>query len=298
MPVWNGERWLAEALESILGQTFRDFELLLIDDGSTDRSAEIALSYGDERLRLISQEHAGLVEALNNGLAEARGEVVARMDADDVALPQLFERGLGYLDDHPDVALVIASCAMIDSEGRLISETILPPDEVDLRRRFLLRNPTAHGAVLVRRAALVDSGGYRSDYGHNEDYELWTRLAGRHRIAALPEVLFRFREHGGRITKATLDDRVRRRELLRDELWRDYDVLDLGLRELVRRGRGYRREPAVFAEFVADQRTIAREAYRHGRRSAAFRTALAATLLDPAAAVVSVKRALERRRSR
>jgi hypothetical protein len=187
---------------------------------------------------------------------------------------------------------------MIDSEGRLIGETILPPDEIDLRRRFLLRNPTAHGAVLVRRAALVDSGGYRSDYGHNEDYELWTRLAGRHRIAALPEVLFRFREHGGRITKATLDDRVRRRELLRDQLWRDYDLLDLGLRELVRRGRGYRREPAVFAEFVADQRTIAREAHRHGRHGVAFRTALAAALLDPAAAVAPLRRAVRRCRPR
>lgn len=216
LPVRDGAPFLREALDSVLAQTLVDFELLVVDDGSEDETPAILASVGDERLRVVRQDRLGLVAALRRAVAEARAPLLARMDADDVSLPERLERQGAYLDARPEVALV--AVGVETSSGERI---VLPDDDAALRRRLLLRNPFAHGAVAVRAEAVARAGGYRAGYGANEDYDLWRRIARDRRLGAVPEILYRYREHPGAVTRSRVDERVASRERLRDELWRD-----------------------------------------------------------------------------
>jgi glycosyltransferase involved in cell wall biosynthesis len=249
LPVWNGARFLPEALASVLGQSLVDFELVAVDDGSTDETPAILAAAGDERLRVIRQEHAGLVDALSRAVGEARAPYLARMDADDVSLPERLERQVAFLAARPEAALVIPGVQAMDEDGRPGATVVLPDDDRALRRRLLLRNPFTHGAVVVRAEAVRQAGGYRTDYGANEDYDLWRRIARGWELGALPEVLYRYREHPGAVTRSGVGERVRSRERLRDELWREPSLL--------RAARG-ERDPV-------EARALAREAVRRRR---------------------------------
>ncbi|HEX6702082.1 MAG TPA: glycosyltransferase [Gaiellaceae bacterium] len=251
LPVRDGDPFLRDALESVLAQTLAEFELLVVDDGSTDGTAAILLEVQDDRLRVLRQEPLGLVAALNLGIAEARAPYLARMDADDVSLPERLERQVAYLDARPRVGLVVAGVVTMDGDARIV----LPDDDAALRRRLLLRNPFAHGAVAVRVEALARAGGYRADYGANEDYDLWRRIARDWELGAIPEVLYRYREHPGAVTKSRIEERVRSRERLRDELWREPSLL-----RAVRRDR----DPV-------EARALLREALRRRRLGLALR---------------------------
>ena len=256
LPVRNGAPFLREAIDSVLGQTFLDFELVVVDDGSTDGSAAIVHAEEDPRVRLVRQQPLGLVEALRRGLAETTAPVVARMDADDVSLPTRLERQLEALGER--VALVGCGFEAIDAEGRPTGSWLLPPDDSALRRRLLLRNPFAHGSVLFRREAVDRAGGYRADFGANEDYDLWRRFAREWRLAAVPEVLYRYRVHPNAVTKSGVGERVEARERLRDELWAEPALL--------RALRGER-------DF-AERRALVHEALRRRRYVAALRATL------------------------
>lgn len=200
--------------------------------------------------------------ALNRGVAEARAPYVARMDADDVSLPARLERQVAVLDERPEVGLVGTGFATIDDDGREGRRVVLPQAHDELARRLLLRNVFAHGSVMVRRAAFDGAVGYRSVYGANEDYDLWRRIARSWRLAAVPEILYRYREHETAVTKADVSDREAARERLRDELWRDLDARLFALTSL-RADRGDR----------ADLRALAREALRRRRVGLALRLA-------------------------
>ena len=143
------------------------------------------------------------------------------MDADDVSLPERLERQAAYLDARPEVALVVAGVETMGGGARIV----LPDDDAALRRRLLLRNPFAHGAVALRAEAVARAGGYRADYGANEDYDLWRRIARDRQLGAVPEILYRYREHPDAVTRSRVDERVESRERLRDELWRDPALL-------------------------------------------------------------------------
>src|SRR5262245_11275387 len=197
LPVHNGERFLREALDSVLGQTFGDLELIVVDDGSTDSTPSILGLYPDSRLRVLTLPHVGLVEALNHGVGQARGRFVARMDADDVSLPSRLERQVELLDRRREAGLVATWVAVIDEQGRQVDQRVLPAQHVDLHRRLLLRNPFQHGSVMLRREVFDRVGAYRDDYGHNEDYDLWRRVARAYELATVPEVLYRYRVHEG-----------------------------------------------------------------------------------------------------
>ena len=218
LPVRNGERFLAEAIESVRAQAD---EVIVVDDGSTDGSPTIAASFG---VKLLRQEQLGLVAALTRGIAESTAPYVARMDADDVSLPERLERQVVFLDEHPRVALVVPGVEVVDEAGAPVNEVVLPPDDASLRRRLLLRNPFTHGSVVIRRAALDSVGGYRADYGSNEDYDLWRRLAREWELAAVPEILYRYRRHE-QATTVTDPERVAQRERLRHELWSEPALL-------------------------------------------------------------------------
>jgi glycosyltransferase involved in cell wall biosynthesis len=277
LPVRDGERFVREAVESVLAQTYADLELIVVDDGSADATSEILRGFRDDRLRVLRQEPAGLVAALRRGVAEARAPLVARMDADDVSEPARLERQAELLERRPRVGMVATWTAVIDEVGRELRREVLPSAHQDLARRLLLRNPFQHGSVVVRRDALEAAGGYRDDYGANEDYDLWRRLARSWELACVPEVLYRYRVHGGAVTQ-TDPDRIARRERLRAELWRAYDVRAYDARGTVARARAA--EPEIRAGLEADQRALAREAMRRGRPVLAAKAIAAAFALS------------------
>jgi GT2 family glycosyltransferase len=199
LPVYNGEPYLVEALESILGQTFDDFELIAVcDPSSTDNSHGLldAVARRDSRVHVLEGPIRNLVAALNLGLSRARGEFIARMDSDDVSLSNRFARQVEYLREHPDIAVVGSAITLIDAAGAVIREIDYPlaPAKID---RFLIEVgcAVAHPTSMARREAILSVGGYRDLFQHAEDYDLWLRVAGRHSLANLPDRLLRYRHH-------------------------------------------------------------------------------------------------------
>lgn len=204
LPVRNGGVHLAEAVASVLAQTLDDFELLLIDDGSTDGAVDNlpdALA-SDPRLVKLANPGRGLVAALNFGLARARAPFVARMDADDVCLHGRFRAEVDFLETHPSVALVATQVAHIDEQGRHAGHVSTFPTEPEAIARALRVQGCVirHPSVLARREVLAQSGGYREVMTGAEDYDLWLRLAERESLANLPEVWLQYREHSGQIS--------------------------------------------------------------------------------------------------
>lgn len=201
MPVHNGERYLAAAIESILAQTFADFELLIIDDGSTDRSHEIARAYADPRIRLVrNTQNLRLIATLNRGLEEARGEYVARMDADDISLPGRLEAQAKFLDRYAGVGVLGAAVQTIDADGKPNGVARFPLSHNLIRWTLCFQSPIAHPAAMMRKALVRRLGGYRSHALHCEDYDLWWRASEVTQLANLGEVLLKLRKHGDNIT--------------------------------------------------------------------------------------------------
>ena len=197
LSVYNNARYLAQALDSILAQTFADFELVIVDDGSTDGSAAIIDRYAatDPRIRVIRQANQGLVASLNHIIAVARGPYIARMDGDDVALPERFARQVGFLDANPDHGVIGTQIWTIDTRGHHRSaQPVDHPLSADVIAAALTTaSPLCHPSVMMRRDVLEAAGGYRPAYRHCEDYDLWLRLAERTRIANLPDRLHLYR---------------------------------------------------------------------------------------------------------
>jgi hypothetical protein len=230
MPVFNGEPYLAAAIESILAQTFADFELLIIDDGSTDRSRQIVQAFGDPRVRLLCNErNLRLIATLNRGLDEAQGEYVARMDADDISLPGRLEAQVAFLDRYPEIGVLGTGFQMIDAQGTLGAEVLLPAGNALIRWNLALRSPLAHPTVMMRRSVIAAIGGYRSEPLHCEDYDLWWRASEVTGIANLPTVLLKLRKHGVSVTSkfaSDHDDNGRRvcKEMLEHTLSMQFSV--------------------------------------------------------------------------
>lgn len=211
MPVYNCEHYLREAIDSILAQTFTDFELLIIDDGSTDRSIEIARSCTDDRIHVLSEPHRGLVATLNKGLALARGTYVARMDADDISSPRRFARQIALLESHADVVLVGCCARCIDTEGRAAGNYVMPPPEGrSLAVALCGSNQFVHGSIMARREAILSVGGYRREFLTAEDYDLWLRLGEIGCIVNIPQWLYQLRIH--RSSKSAHEGERRRRD--------------------------------------------------------------------------------------
>jgi hypothetical protein len=193
MSVFNGERFLREAIDSLLAQTFEDFELLVVDDGSTDRTSSILRAYGDPRLRTRrNAQNVGQAASLNTGLVAARGIYVARLDADDVAFPDRLDKQVAHLDANATTAMIGSAWIEIDASGRRGRAHRPPTACIDLRWRLLFSNAFLHSSVLVRRAALPDAA-YDTTIGYGEDYELWSRVATGWEVANLVEPLVLYR---------------------------------------------------------------------------------------------------------
>jgi glycosyltransferase involved in cell wall biosynthesis len=199
MPVYNSERYLMPAVSSILNQSYTDFEFLITDDGSSDGSLAILQAFAkrDCRILLVSRPNTGYVVALNEMLGIARGEFIARMDADDVSMPRRFERQLTFMREHSDCVLVGSAVRYIDPEGCLLTH-MHPPTSHEQIDKFHLEKwqPTIwHPSAFFRLEAVKSVGGYRLETEFAEDLDLWLRLAEIGVVANLDELLVDYRQH-------------------------------------------------------------------------------------------------------
>ena len=207
MPVYNGSAYLREAVESILSQSYQDWELIIADDGSTDASRAIAYEYArrDDRVRLVSFPHRGLVQTLNSGVRLCSGRYLFRMDSDDVSMPRRLELQTRYLDENPNV--VVLGCAAISSlAGRVLSLT--PPSPTDCRWQLVFRNCIGHPGVAIRVSALDTESPYREEYFLAEDFKLWSDLSIKGEVHVLPDPLIFYRKHNASISHKYAQEQV------------------------------------------------------------------------------------------
>lgn len=199
LPVFNCAPYLGEAISSILEQTFSDFELLALDDGSTDGSLDIMRAFAarDARCRVHTRDNRGLVYTLNEGIELAGADILFRMDGDDISLPGRFEAQMRYLLAHPQCVAVGTECYLIDPDGHPLRPYGVPCGHSDIDARHLrgLGGAIPHPTVAMRKAAVSAAGGYRAEFTHSEDLDLFLRLAEIGTLANLPDVLFKYRQH-------------------------------------------------------------------------------------------------------
>ena len=201
MPVYNGEKYIKDTIESVLNQTYKDFEFIIVDDGSTDNTLNIIKVFNDERIKIIEVNHGGIVNALNTGLDMATGEYIVRVDSDDISLPERFEKLLEYMENNRDVVVCGSWAKTINTNGEVMGGLKYPPiDHVDIKKYLLLHNPFIHPSVIIRKDILNKSGKYKK-YKHNEDYELWSRVLRYGQGHNIPEELILYRIHDGQITR-------------------------------------------------------------------------------------------------
>ncbi|ULQ57426.1 glycosyltransferase [Flavihumibacter rivuli] len=208
LPVYNGERFLREAIESILGQTFQNLELIIINDGSKDGSEKIIKAYSDPRiLYLVNQPNKGLIYTLNRGIEMASGHFIARMDADDIALPHRLERQVEYLGQNPGVAVVACPVQYIDEHGEFSGSWVLDHAIIDrnaIRNILPSKNVIAHPTVMAR-SEVMKAYLYAAYQPNTEDYDLWLRIAANGLgIAKIQEVLLHYRIHSQSVTSTAL----------------------------------------------------------------------------------------------
>lgn len=203
LPVYNGSPYLESAVSSILAQSFKNLELIIIDDGSTDNSAAILDSFDDPRIRVFHQANQGLASTLNRGISLARGAYVARQDQDDLSDPNRLALQVAYMEAHPECVLLGTWAQIMEVDQLAERFHRHPVDESTLRYQLLFNNPFVHSSVLLRRSALIQVGGYTIDPERQppEDYELWSRLSRIGSVANIGEVLLIYREIPGSMSR-------------------------------------------------------------------------------------------------
>lgn len=203
MSVYNGQEFVREAIESILAQTFHDFEFLIIDDGSTDRTAEILSEFArrDKRVRIVSHSNRGRATSLNIGIDLSAGKYIARMDADDVALPTRFQEQVEFLEQHPDVVVLGGAVELINVAGQALQTFEQPLEDAQIRLAMQSRCAICHPTVLMKKDSALAAGGYRKALLDADDYDLWLRMAELGKLANLGHVILRYRVHAGQASQ-------------------------------------------------------------------------------------------------
>ena len=209
MAVYNGEPWIGDALASILTQSLRDLELIVVDDGSTDDTPRRLAAVDDRRLTVLQQPRSGQTPALNRGLRAARAPLVARIDADDVALPDRLARQSTFMATHPEVGLLGTAAREMLPSGAVIRTLVPPCDHREIRRALMRANPFIHSSVMFRRALVQRVGGYDESFAVAQDYDLWLRMSRVTRLANLSEPLVLRRLAPGRLSSARDSTRLR-----------------------------------------------------------------------------------------
>lgn len=209
MPVYNGEKFLAATIESVLKQTYTDFEFLIINDGSSDRSEEIIKQSSDERIRLIShQENQGIYASNMEGIHEAKGEFIALLDHDDICLPDRLELQYNYLITHPDVAICGGNAKYISENGEVLDEVGVALCDVHrLKMKLLFANQLVNPSVMFRKSAFIELEGYHR-FGLAEDYDFYLRASERFDIVNLKATLLLYRQHNNNTSLVKMDQMI------------------------------------------------------------------------------------------
>lgn len=233
IPVFNAEKYLAEAIDSIISQTWEDWELVIINDGSTDSSLSIIESYTDKRIRLINNElNLGLIKTLNKGIELCKGEYVARMDADDVAHPERLQKQVSFLDQNHNHILCGTNADIINNKGEIVGKIMNPTSNTLLQISLLFTNPFIHPSMMIRKSAFKESL-FDEKALHVEDFELWTRLATKGKIANLEQALLKYRWHDSNVSikHANIQERAKneiiKRQLLKLDIKATEEELSL-----------------------------------------------------------------------
>ena len=207
MSVYNGQAFLSEAIESILGQTLRDFEFVVVDDGSMDKTAEILTDYAsrDGRMRVLRHENKGRAVSLNIGISLATGDYIARMDADDVAMPYRLKEQVDFIERHPEVGLLGGAVELINTSGQAIKTARPPQEDSEIKSWMLRSNPMFHPTVVMRKELALASGGYRKALLDADDYDLWLRISERSQLANLGKPMLKYRIHSDQVSVRNLE---------------------------------------------------------------------------------------------
>ena len=229
MPAYNTEKYIGEAIRSVLSQTFQDFELLIVNDGSVDNTQAVIESFSDDRIVLLQQTHGGVSKALNTGLSHAKGEYIARFDADDICLAGRLEKQYGFLSSNPAYVITGSDAEYILENGEhLFNFSCIAHTHEAIIQKLYFYCPFIHSGVMYRKDAVIAAGGY-SLLAHNfEDYLLWTQLAKAGKLYNIPEILVKIRFNPASVT---IDEKWRGRrfrELKRVAIRRGYVTLEEG----------------------------------------------------------------------
>lgn len=226
VPVYNCETYLREALSSLVAQSYKNFEVILVNDGSTDGSLSILEDFSkiDTRFRIINQKNSGIVNALNNGILNASGQLIARMDGDDVSLPNRLKEQVDVFLSNEKIILVAGDFDIIDEESDFMYREMVAPDDSDIKRGFLFRNPIAHGSVMIRKDILENPGPYRDIYGPTEDLDLWIRLMDSGEFSATGTTVYRWRVNTKGITSTNNSRSINESKQHFLRLWKSTDA--------------------------------------------------------------------------
>ncbi len=253
MPVYNGEKYLKDAIESILCQDFTDFEFLIINDGSKDDSENIIRSFSDGRIRLVNNEmNIGLVNTLNKGFDLAKGQYIARMDCDDLSLKNRLKVQVDFMDQHPEVAVCGSYYYLLLNGKKAVADFPLTAEE--LSSYLIFNSPIAHPSAILRTSLIREKGlKYDSRFIHAEDYDLWSRISEHAGLANIPAVLLTYRVHENQVTEnpALVGDKMKSVDALRQRHLKNINILpsvdELLLHNLISNGKKAASEEQVMA---------------------------------------------------
>ena len=219
LSVYNGAMYLRESLDSLLNQSFKDFELIIINDGSTDDTAKILSSYKDDRIKMYEQDNLGLVSALNRGIGLASGKYIARQDADDKSEPKRLERQVASLEDNTELVVIGSSMSVMDetSKKKHVHKVLL--NDPELKQELLVRSPFAHGSVMFKKDAFNRAGRYRQNEYPAEDYGLWLRLSEFGNFANFDSPLYVYRESDRSISSQNAELQDTRKHEIQNMAW-------------------------------------------------------------------------------
>jgi len=195
MPVYNGEKYLKQAINSVLNQSFKDFEFIIVDDGSKDGSENIIKSFNDKRIRYYKKKHSGIANTLNFGIEKSKGEYIARMDADDICEKDRFKIQIDYLTKNSEIALLSSWASLINENNKVIGTyDYTPLSWKIIKLKSFFHNPFIHSTIILKKEILQKVDGYKN-FKYGEDYELWTRIIYKYPCVNLPLKLIKYRVH-------------------------------------------------------------------------------------------------------
>jgi glycosyltransferase involved in cell wall biosynthesis len=295
MPVYNAEKFLRESLDSILRQTFEDFEVIIINDGSTDDSKSIINEYQkrDDRIIVHHQKNHGVVYTANRAIQMAKGEYIARMDADDVSFPDRFLQEVEILDRHPKTVLVCSSFEVFDSNGEFRYRDLVPPNTEDIKRALYLRNPIANGSTMVRKKALEEAGLFDEVFA--EDFHMWMKLINKGDFEGTGTVLYRWRMNPNGLTLSNNSLSIHQGKNYINNLWQEGVPRNVTRKEIAKLIANYKKvHKAKGMEFsniiLTDLTQLAAKLFLKGQYLNGIRQLLAVAFVNTAGTKAALQR--------